>query len=207
MRRRARSRHLHDLLRAVAVLLAPARSRDDRAPGGDRMVDLIDGSAAPRRCGPTSSACAPRSRPPAGRQGSVQILAAVKYVPVEELGELQRGRAHAARREPGTGSRRQGGRVSGRVHVGLHRRAAEPQGCADRPVRALHPFGRERLGAGAARAARDRADADHDRGQRRGRGRASPGSRPAELDGFLERSPGAGRRPDDDAAAGRATRS
>ena len=70
------------------------------------MPRLITGSTPTRiRANSTGSRGDRRRR---ARPGEVEILAAVKYVALEEMGVLARGRAHAARREPRPGARGQG---------------------------------------------------------------------------------------------------
>ena len=75
---------VHDLLGSVAVLLSPPRSGRDGPAGGTRVVELIRGLDAE-----TVRANLERVRSEiagAGRDlADVQILAAVKYVAVEEL--------------------------------------------------------------------------------------------------------------------------
>ena len=81
-RRGPRRRDLHDLLRARHAVLAPARQRRHRPPGGGRVPRLITGLDATR-----VRANLDRIREEIGRD-DVQILAAVKYVPLEELDVL-----------------------------------------------------------------------------------------------------------------------
>ena len=151
-RRGPRRRAVHDLLGPVAVLLAPPRSRRHGPPGGDRVAELIRGLRRRRGCAATSRACARRSRTPRRRP--------------ERGRDPRRGQVR-----PGRGARRRWPRresllvgenraqdlaakadaLPRPVHVGLHRPSPEPQGRTDPAVRPLHPFGGERLGAGAAR--------------------------------------------------------
>ena len=174
-----RHRALHDLRGRRAVLLPPPRRRRHRPPGGGRVAGL---SADPR-CARTPPACARRSTPPraapAATPADVELLAAVKYVDVEDIGALARRRPHAVRREPRAAARGQGRRVAGRRRsLALHRPAPEPQGQADPAARRADPLGRLGLGARAARAPRARRrPRSSSRSTSRGR-RARPGSRP-----------------------------
>ena len=151
--------------RPVAAVLASPRRRDHRTPGGVGVVEQITGLRAE-----TVRANLDRVRDEiasTGRDpGGVQILAAVKYVPLERARRTRRGGDRAGRREPGAGPGRQGRGISGRVHMGLHRAPAEPQGPPGAPARPLHRDGRKRLGAGAARAPRPTRDRGARRGQR-----------------------------------------
>src|SRR5262249_9441065 len=78
---------VHDLRGPLPVLLAPARPRPHRAPGGGRVAELIRGLRVERvreNLERVRSEIADAGRAP----GDVEILAAVKYVPLEELGVL-----------------------------------------------------------------------------------------------------------------------
>src|SRR5205085_8513682 len=82
-----RRRAVHDLLGAFTVLLAPARSRADRTTGGRRVAELIRGLQAGQvreNLDRVRSEIAGAGRHP----DDVQVLAAVKYVALEELGAL-----------------------------------------------------------------------------------------------------------------------
>ncbi len=73
------------------------------------MAELIHGLDAGRvrdRLARVRDEIAATGRDPA----DVELLAAVKYVALEELGALARGRHHARRREPRAGPRGQGER-------------------------------------------------------------------------------------------------
>ena len=87
---RGRRRAVHDLLGSEPVLLAPQGSRDHRAPGGDRVVDLIRG-LRPERVRANLERVREEIASTGRAVDEVEILAAVKYVPVEELGALADG--------------------------------------------------------------------------------------------------------------------
>ncbi len=87
---RRRYRHLHDLRRPRAAVLPSARPRRHGPPGGRGVVDLIHGLRAEvvaRNLERARAAIAAAGRDPAG----VEILAAVKYLPAEELSALADG--------------------------------------------------------------------------------------------------------------------
>ena len=88
-------------LRARALLLASPRRRAHRAARqewcGDGRAD--HGTSTPTACARTSSACARRAG------DGVEILAATKYVPLEEMGALAEAGVDAGRREPPSGPR------------------------------------------------------------------------------------------------------
>ena len=166
----ARRRAVHDLLRSGAVLLAPARSRRHRTPGGDRVVELIHGLRAP-------------SAVRANLERVRAEIAAAGRDPDDgrdpRRGQVRAGRG-ARRRSPRAGidasSARTGRRISRprprRTRDGspgtssATSRAARSAGA---PLRPLHPLGRQRLGARPARAPRRRGDTRCCRGQRRRR--------------------------------------
>src|SRR4029453_14836384 len=77
---RPRRRLVHDVL-LWAVLFPPPRRRRDRPPGRDRVAELITGIDAGRV---RENLARIRGELP----DHVEILAAVKYVPLEELGTL-----------------------------------------------------------------------------------------------------------------------
>ena len=132
-------RPVHGLRRArrrAAVLLPPPRPRRHGTPGGDRMAELIRGLDAARIARNLEQV-----REEIGRDG-VEILAAVKYVALEELGTLAEAGHHARGGEPRPGARGQARRLRRRVHLGLHRAAAEPQGQDRAAARALRAVGR-----------------------------------------------------------------
>src|SRR5437588_2942115 len=85
-RRANRSRHrdVHDLRGSVAAVLPPPGQRSDRAPGRRGVVELITGL---RREDVRGNLERVREQiADAGRDPrEVEILAAVKYVPVDEL--------------------------------------------------------------------------------------------------------------------------
>ena len=113
-----------------------------------------------------AAACARAGRDPA----DVEVLAAVKYVPLDEVGVLADAGITLAgenRAQDLVAKQRAVGRPP---DVRLHRAPAEPQGPAGPAARALDPLRRERLRARAARAARDAGDGGPGRGQRRGGG-------------------------------------
>ena len=100
----------------------------------------------------------------------VEILAACKYVPLEEMGALAEAGVSPGRREPPAGPRRQARALGRCLRVGLHRQPAEPQGQAAAAALPPDPLGRQRVGAGAARPPRRARDRGPGRGQRRRRG-------------------------------------
>ena len=169
------------------LLLPPPRRRHHRPPGGGRVPRLITGLDAARiraNLDRVREEIAAAGRDPT----EVEILAAVKYVPLEELGVLAEagltllGENRAQDLEAKA-------TAHPRVPLALHRPAAVAQGQADRPVRRADPLGRLGLGAAPARDARDAGHRDPARGQRRGRGgqggdRARPSS-----PSYIERSP------------------
>ena len=78
---------MHDLLGSITVLLPPTRPWRHRPAGGDRVVELIHGLVAERvqaNLARVRERIAATGRDPE----TVEILAAVKYVPVDELGVL-----------------------------------------------------------------------------------------------------------------------
>ena len=94
----------------------------------------------------------------AGRDpADVELLAAVKYIALEELGALAEAGLTLHRREPRAGARGQGGART-RSALALHRPAPEPQGQADPAVRGADPLGRLGLRAAPARAPRHAGD-------------------------------------------------
>ncbi len=81
---------MHDLRRAL--LLPPARRRARRTPGGDRVARLIDGLSAARIADNVARVreqiAEARQRAPtraAAAQTDVELLAAIKYVAVDDL--------------------------------------------------------------------------------------------------------------------------
>ena len=70
-----------------AVLLPPARPGRHRSPGRHRVVELIHGLTTPVAALERVRAGSPAT----GRDPGVEILAAVKYLPVEQLPALARG--------------------------------------------------------------------------------------------------------------------
>ena len=149
-----RHRHLHDLLESGAVLLIPPRRSEHGPPGGDRVVDLIHGLTADDVR--ANLAVVHERLEQAGRKpGEVQILAAVKYLPSEELGALAAGGITLVGENRAQDLIAKAAGPPG-LHLGLHRLAAESQGGDAAAARPLHPLGRDRLGAGPARQARRR---------------------------------------------------
>ena len=89
--RAPRRRRLHDLQRPVAVLLASPRRRRHRPAGGDRVAELIHGLDATRireRVAEATERIAQAARRAGRGPQDVELLAAVKYVPLDELGAL-----------------------------------------------------------------------------------------------------------------------
>ena len=195
----SRRRAVHDLRRAL--LLAPPRPGRHRPPGGGRVPRLISGLDAARihaNLERVRSAIADAGRDPA----EVELLAAVKYVPLEELGVLGEagltllGENRAQDLEAKADA-------APRVPLALHRPAAVAQGQADRAARGADPLGRVGVRAAPAR------DATAGRRRRSCSRSTSPGEEgkagiaPSELPRYLERLAGRGRRADDDAAVRR----
>ena len=137
-----------------AVLLPPPRRRRHGTPGGGRVAGLITGLEpeavrADDRAGARGDRA--RRRRGAGRDpDEVELLAAVKYVALEELGVL----AEAGLTLVGE-NRAQELEAKATAHpraaLALHRPAPEPQGQADPPVRRADPLRRVRLRAAPAR--------------------------------------------------------
>ena len=137
-------------LEAEAVRAATARVREEIA-------------AAARKAG----------RDPA----EVELLAAVKYIALEELGVIAEAGLTLVGENRAQELEAKAERAPGAA-LALHRPAPEPQGQADPAVRRADPLRRLRLRAQAARAPRHAGDRDPRRGQRRrggGQGRHRPG--------------------------------
>ena len=147
---------------ATAATRASPAARRGHMP---RLITGLDAAKIAANLERVKATIADAGRDPA----TLDILAAVKYVPIDEIGTLQRGRADAAGREPRAGARGQGDASPG-LPLALHRPAAVAQGQADPAVRRADPLGRVRVGAAPTRAARDAGDRDPARGQRRRRG-------------------------------------
>ena len=123
------------------------------------------------------------------RPGDVELLAAVKYVPLEELGVARRGRAHAARREPRPGPRGQGDGAPGafRWHFIGQLQSRKVKQILPH-VELIHSVAsRLRAAPARARTARPRPRS-WSRSTSPAR-RARPGIAPDELRRFLERCP------------------
>ena len=152
------------------------------------MVDLIHGLHRRGRAREPRRVVHERLEQAGRKPGEVQILAAVKYLPSEELEALAAGGITLV------GENRAQDLIAKaaahpELHLGLHRRAAEPQGGDAAATRPLHPLGRDRLGAGpAGQARRRRTRASWSRSTSPAT-RARRGSQPTELPGFLERCP------------------
>ncbi len=161
-----------------AVLLAPPRPRDHRPPGGGRVAELIHGLDARAACAPTSS-------------GSAREIAGAGRDPArgrDPGGGQVRARARSSGCSPRPGSALLGENRAQDLVAKAEARpgaftwdfighAPEPQGQADPSARPLHPLGRQRLGARAARAPRHAGDRGPGRGQRRRRGGQERGRR------------------------------
>ena len=126
---------------------------------GDGLTEPIDGLTAERvranlaEVQERIAAAAAR----AGRDASdVEIVAAVKYVPVTQLGMLAEGGVTVAGENRAQDLAAKVAAHGDAFSVGLHRPRAEPQGQADRPARAPHPLGLHGLRARAAAQARHR---------------------------------------------------
>ena len=140
-----RRRPLHDVRAARPVLLAPPRRarRTGRQAGvvwRRAMAELITGLTA-ERVRANLAEVRERIAAAAARAGrdprDVELVAAVKYVAGRRARRARRGRhrrssARTARRT----SQAKVARVRRRVHLGLHRPPAEPQGQARRAARA-----------------------------------------------------------------------
>ena len=126
-----------------------------------------------------------RASPRAG----VEVLVACKYVPLEEMGALAEAGVTLVgeNRQQDLAAKHE--RWGERLHLGLHRQPAEPQGQADPAAGAAGPLGRHRLGAGPARQARHRRDRGPDRGQRRRRGGEGGGRARRRSAEFIARCP------------------
>ena len=136
-----------------AVLPSP-RPRDDRPPGGRGVVDLIHGLTG-RDGGGQPGARLASAIAAAGRDpGEVEILAAVKYLPAEELAALADGGVTVVGENRAQELAAKARRRTGRVHLGLHRPAAEPQGQASSCRTSATSTRSHRLRAGPARAPR-----------------------------------------------------
>ena len=151
-----------------AVLLPPPRRGRHRTAGGDRMAELIPGWT------PSASARnleRGRARSRAGREpDGVEILAAAKYVALEELGVLAAGGITLVGENRAQELEAKAARIR-RLHLGLHRPAAEPQGQAVLPhVRYIHSSRSDSALAQLAAPRRRRETRDPRRGQRRRRG-------------------------------------
>ena len=133
----------------------------------------------------------------------VEICAAVKYVSADDLPALAEGGIELVGENRAQALLEKQARHRRPLHLGLHRRAPEPQGQGRGPERAADPLAGLRLRAAPARAdARRRGARAGERG--RGGGQGGRGSRRARR---VHRAlPGAGHRPDDDAALHRAAR-
>ena len=117
------------------------------------MVDLIHGLTAEvvaRNLARAREAIAAAGRDP----GEVEILAAVKYLPAEELAALADGGVTVVGENRAQELEAKAAAAPGRFTLGLHRPAAEPQGQGCPASRPLHPFRRVGLGAGPARSSR-----------------------------------------------------
>ena len=129
----------------------------------------------------------------------VTVVAATKYVSLDELGRPRRGGGRGGGGEPRPGPRGEACGVRRRVPLALHRPPPVEQGQGrERDLRA-RALARLRLGRPAAHRSRAARGEPHRRGHRR---RAS---RPTSSPGWLERYPSI-RGPDDDAAARRRPR-
>ena len=174
---------VHDLRRSGAVLLPSARRRRHRSPGGRGVAQLIHGLRAERvRANlhevrdEIGAACRRAGRDPA----AVEILAATKYVPLEEMATLAEAGIELVGENRAQDLEAKVAAYGRALHLGLHRPAAEPQGARDRPARPPHPLGGQRERAARARASR-RARAARAAHPRRGerRRRAGQGRRRA----------------------------
>ena len=192
-----RQRDLHDLRRAL--LLAP-RAATRAARQGSYGAPDHRARRHPDRRQPRPRART-RSRARAATRPSVQILAAVKYVALEEMGTLAEAGVTLLGENRAQELEAKADGVP-RLHLALHRPAAVAQGQADPPVRAADPLGR--VGVRAA-PARGRDDTDPARGQRRRRG-GQGGDRARRAPGLPRALAGAGAGPDDDAAVRRRSR-
>ena len=167
-RHRRRRRAVHDVRRPL--LLPSPRQGHHRPPGGGHMPRLITGlvGRADRRA--TSSGCARRSPTPGAIPPTVEILAAVKYVPIDELGTLHEAGLTLLGENRAQDLEDKADAAPG-LPLALHRPAAVAQGPAPAAVRRADPLGGVGVGAQAARDPRDARHRDPARGQCRGRGR------------------------------------
>ena len=125
--------------RADLYLLAPARRRRHRPAGRARVACARPGERTNLE----------RVRERIGAE--VEILCGDQVRGRRRPAGARRGGHRAGRREPRPGAARQAGAPRRPVHLGLHRRAPEPQGEGHRPERAPDPLGRVGIGAAPAR--------------------------------------------------------
>ena len=206
---------VHDLRRAL--LLPPARRRARRPPGGGRVAELITRPATRERVAREPRAGARARSPPRAARARRRATAGDGRDAGGDQVRARRGPARARRRPASRSWARTARRIS-QAKVAAHGElftwdfigaAAEPPGARDRAARAPDPLASPRDSAlRELERHRELARARAARSWSRSTSPASPArraSRPRSSTRFIARSPVPGRRPDDDAAARRAT--
>ena len=104
----------------------------------------------PSACGRTSTRCAsaspPPAREPAATPAEVELLAATKYVPLEQMGALAEAGIELVGENTAQDLAAKQERWGDALHVRLHRPPPEPQDQGRAAARAPDPLGRERVG-------------------------------------------------------------